>query len=230
MKKNASPKRFYPAFLDLSGKKVVIAGGGEVAERKVMALLETGAIIYLVSPKATGALNDLYKKGIITWRKERFFPEHLEGAWLVIAATSDPNTQKMIFMEAKAKNIFCNSVDAPDLCTFIVPSTVRRGDLCLAISTSGKSPALCKHLRKEMERLFPPKYASYVSLLGELRKHIISNFPTEGRGEKCNTLVNPEALTWMEQGDWDSLEKWAREVCGINGEKIARTYRQRQDA
>ena len=230
MQNNSGANKFYPIFLNLRAKKVVIVGGGKVAERKALGLLDSGAVIHLVSPDATASIKGHHENGSITWIKKKFSPGFLDGAWLVIAATSDTDIQKKIFKEAEKRNIFCNTVDVPVLCTFIVPSTVRRGDLCLAISSSGKSPALCKYLRKELEKTFPSSYESYVFLLGELRKAVISNYPEGEREKMCNALVNPQAHEWLKQRDWASLSEWAKKVCGIQGEKIVHSYRQRQNA
>ena len=215
MKQHALCQVYYPLFVDLRGKKVIIVGGGDVAERKVKGLSGTQALIKVISPKITEGLEKMALDGLIDHVARTFVPEDLDGAWLVIAATDDPIVQRDVHREASGHRIFCNVVDQPGLCSFIVPSTVRRGDLCLAISTGGKSPALAQHLRRKLEEELSPVYGIYVSLLGALRQLIKRSFSDpETKKGLCKSLADPKAMAWLRDGEWDKIEKWAVSICG----------------
>ncbi len=216
---------YYPIFIDLRKKEVVVVGGGGVAERKVKGLLETHALIKVISPKITKALEQWASEGLIDHVSRAFTQGDLDSAWLVIAATDDPATQKAIYREASEHKIFCNVVDQPELCSFIVSSMVRRGDLCLAISTGGKSPALAQHLRKEIEKNLGPFYVGYVSLLGELRQVIKRSYSDpKTRKRLCKSLADPRVLVWIKDDKWDKIERWAISLCGKEAANIVSKF------
>ncbi|HLQ76041.1 MAG TPA: bifunctional precorrin-2 dehydrogenase/sirohydrochlorin ferrochelatase, partial [Terriglobia bacterium] len=139
---------FYPVFIRLENRPVLVVGGGEVAERKVDSLLEAGATVTVVSPEATRQLREHADSGRITLQRRGFTPSDMDSASLVITATDDPATQREVVSIARAKGVLINTVDKPELCDFILPAILRRGDVTLAISTSGKSPALAANLRE----------------------------------------------------------------------------------
>lgn len=226
MNKKLPAHRYYPLFVDLTDRKVVVVGGGNVAERKVAGLLDARAVVIVVSPEATPGLKDLASRELIGWKARPFVPDDLEAAWLVIAATDDQAAQRIVHAEAERRGIFCNTVDQPDLCSFIVPSLVRRGDLCVAISTAGKSPALARRLRREFEQSFGPYYTPYVALLGELRQLILESFPApETRKNRCLSLADPEVMTWLAEDEWDRVQEWAVALCGEDAASIVERYR-----
>ncbi len=206
---------YYPLFVDLNGRKVMVIGGGRVAERKVQALVAAGADVVLVSPELTDNIRRMADDNIIAVREREFRPGDLEDAWLVVSATDDAGTQKLVVEEAEYRRIFCNVVDIPDLCSFIVPSMVRRGDLCIAISTAGRSPAVAKRLRREMEDAYPVIWGLYLQLLGKLREFILtSSSSSEEKKRLCSALAEPDVLKWLTEDDWESIEQWAETVCG----------------
>ncbi len=214
-KLNSETYSYYPLFVDLHHKKVVVIGGGRVAARKVIPLISSGGDVLLVSPELTDEIKQLAAHGRITIRQREFQPEDLEGAWLVVSATDDRETQQQVVAEANRRRIFCNVVDIPDMCSFIVPSMVRRGDLCIAISTAGKSPAVAKRLRKEMEEAYPVIWGIYLQLLGKLREFILSSSSdSEEKTRLCNALAEPNILKWLTEDDWESIAAWAESVCG----------------
>lgn len=181
---------YYPAFLRLEGKKCVVIGGGKVAERKILSLLEANAIVVLVSPDATLFLAKLAEEGKITWIEDTFKPDYLEGAWLVFACTNQREVQREVFQACEERKIFCNVVDQPDVSSFIVPSVVKRGALTLAISTSGASPAVSRRLRERLERLFGEEYASYLEFMRRIRELILSKgLPQEEKERKLQVLA-----------------------------------------
>ncbi len=166
---------FYPALLDLKNKLCVVIGGGKVAERKVRILLKAGALIKVISPEVSEFIQKLSEEQKIILEKRCYRPGDLEGSWLVVAATSDRKIQELIKKEADEKRIFCNVVDVPELCSFIVPSSVERGKLLFAISTQGASPAVAKRLRQRLENLFDESYADYIKLMEKIRKEILNS-------------------------------------------------------
>ena len=225
MKQKISCQDYYPLFVDLKNKKVVVVGGGGVAERKVQGLLSAGAHVKLVSPEVTEALGKMAADGLIDRVVRAFVPEDLDRAWLVIAATDDTEVQESVYNEALSQRIFCNVVDLPEFCSFIVPSVVRRGDLCLSISTGGKSPALAQHLRKELEQSLGSFYGDYVSLLGELRQLIIKSYGDPvTRKDLCQSLADPEVMAWVREGEWARVERWAVSICGKEAANIVLSF------
>jgi precorrin-2 dehydrogenase/sirohydrochlorin ferrochelatase len=166
--------KVYPIFLNLVGKPCLVVGGGAVGERKVKDLLLAGALVTVVSRELTPALANLAQKGDITYRAGGFSPEHLEGMVLVIGATNDAKTNRLISALAQQRGLPVNIVDAPPLCTFTVPATLRRGELTVAIGTGGVSPALAKKVRRDLEQLFGPQYGPYLEMLGAIRDQVLA--------------------------------------------------------
>ncbi len=213
---------YVPIYCDLRDKKVVVAGGGQVAERKVRALLTSGAKIVIISPDVTDGLRQIIRQKKVQHLKRPFEQGDLENAWLVIAATDDRNVQELVFQEAQEQRCFCNVVDEPDRCSFIVPSQVKRGALSISISTGGQSPALSKALRKKLEEQFGNEWALYVEIIGKLRRFILENIPPEDVSAKLKRLVCMECLEWIRNKEWEKLCLWATDICGHAGEQIVR--------
>jgi precorrin-2 dehydrogenase len=166
--------KVYPVFLNIDGKPCLVVGGGSVGERKVEDLLLAGAQVTLVSREITPVLEAMAAQGLITYRREDFSPEHLRGMVLAIAATNDLNTNQSVSVAAQSRGLPVNIVDQPALCSFVVPATIRRGDLTLAIGTGGRSPALAKKLRRDLEQVYGPEYGPYLELLGAIREKVLS--------------------------------------------------------
>ena len=160
----------FPAFLKLSNRRVLVVGGGSIAAQKIPALLEAGAQVHVVAPKLAPQLTEWVRNQQITWSPKPFEPNDLFGAFLVIAATSIRDLNAVVYQEADQRNILCNAVDDIDHCHFYYGSIVQRGDLQIAISTSGKSPALAQRLRKELEQQFGPEYECWLDWLGAARE------------------------------------------------------------
>lgn len=166
--------KFYPIFLQIEGKPCLVVGGGDVGERKVEDLLLAGAQVTLVSRAATPVLEAMAAQGLIKFLRDDFISEHLDGMILAIAATNDLNTNKSVSSAARVRGLPVNIADQPDLCSFVVPATIRRGDLTLAISTGGRSPALAKKLRRDLEKVYGPEYGPYLELLGAIREKVLA--------------------------------------------------------
>lgn len=162
---------YYPIFLNLKGKRCVVVGGGKVAERKVLSLLKAKANITVISPKLTKRLGKEKTKGNIKHLPREYKRGDLKGAFLVIAATSSAAVNTKVARDAREihESPLLNVVDAPSECNFIAPSTVQRGPLTIAISTSGTSPAVAKAIRKELERLYGPEFAKYLRFFKKIR-------------------------------------------------------------
>lgn len=220
MKRTGEKYGYLPIFCNLSGKPVAVIGGGSVAERKIKGLLQVGALITVISPETTTFLSDIIREGIVSLIPRNFESGDLDGIWLVIAATDDRHVQKAVYREAQEKRIFCNVVDESEVCSFIVPSTVRRGELCIAISTGGESPALAKALRKDLENRFGTEWGIYVSLLGELRSLVIEVHQGQIAIEKCSRLADLSVPEWIKQKQWGRLEEWAVQICGEQARMI----------
>jgi len=172
---------FYPLYLNIKGKKCVIVGGGKVAYRKACSLKDAGADVTVVSPVICPEM--VNEKGI-TFVNKSYDERFLDGSLLVIAATDDEEVNKKVSLDARERNIIVNVVDRPELCSFIVPSTIRRGDLCISISTGGASPALAKNIRKELEDIFGPEYGEYISLLTRMRNVALSEIKDDAKRRK----------------------------------------------
>ncbi|MBI4796528.1 MAG: bifunctional precorrin-2 dehydrogenase/sirohydrochlorin ferrochelatase [Deltaproteobacteria bacterium] len=205
----------YPVFTLIIAKPCLVVGGGGVGERKVLDLLEAGARVTVVSPALTPTLAALAAKGEIRHLQGDFQEEQVAGMALVIGATDDPEVNARVSAAAQTRGIWVNIVDQPDLCTFIVPAQVRRGELTLAISTGGASPALARKLREELESHFGPEYGPYLALLQAVRTRLLA----ARRGNPDNAvlfkrLVDSPLLSALSRGDVEEVRKILREILG----------------
>jgi len=161
--------KYYPVFWDIRDKICVIVGGGEVALRKAERLLECGAKVSVISPKLVPELAALKDQHLITHIAAEYSGDFIEKAALIIGATDNEKTNARISNDARAKGIPVNIVDDPQKCDFILPSIVQRGNLEIAIGTGGKSPALARYLREELEKQYGQEYEIFLNILGNLR-------------------------------------------------------------
>jgi precorrin-2 dehydrogenase/sirohydrochlorin ferrochelatase len=160
----------FPLFIDLSGKKCVVVGGGNVAERKIETLLRFNSRVIVISPETSKRINELDMEGRVSVIKDVYTKEYLDGAFLVIAATSDRVLNDRIHYDCTERNIFVNVADNPEKCTFVFPSVVKRGNLVIGISTSGGYPLLSKKVREEIEQILPQNFQDIVEALEEIRE------------------------------------------------------------
>ncbi len=201
---------YYPVYLDVEGKRCVIVGGGNVAYRKACSLKEAGADVTVISPDTCPEISS--EKGL-TLIKESYDERYLDDAMLVIAATGDEDVNKRVFLDAEKRNIIVNVVDRPELCSFIVPSTVKRGDLCISISTGGASPALARNIRKELEGIFGPEYGEYVNLLSKMRNIAMSDVKDDAkRREILQRLAEKDILEIVKTKGTNEAEAKMREI------------------
>ena len=186
----------FPMFLKLEGRNCLVLGAGSVGEQKVRSLLDCGAKIRVVAPFASQTVQEWAKNGSLTWLQRSFEFSDLEGVFLVVAATSDVEVNHAIYREARAREILCNVVDDPPHCDFYYPAIVRRGQLQIAISTAGLSPALAQRIRKQLEEEFPPAYASWLEQLGSRRETLFAaGGDPEERRQLLHRLATREAFT-----------------------------------
>ena len=161
---------YFAAFLDLRGRRCLVVGGGEVGERKARALLEYGAHVIVVSPTVTAGLTALAVVGRIVERLRPFRRADLRGCALVMAATGDPVVDDAVAALAHRARALVNVADRPERCDFILPSVLQRGDLQIAVSTGGRSPALAREIRRRLETMFGPEYAELIARTGRARQ------------------------------------------------------------
>jgi precorrin-2 dehydrogenase/sirohydrochlorin ferrochelatase len=174
----------FPMFVKLDGRSCLVVGAGEIGEGKVGSLLDAGATVCVVAPQATTRVHEWDSTGAIKWQRRKFIPDDLDGKFLVVAATPSPKVNALVFEEARSRKVLCNSVDDPPHCDFFYAAVVRRGDLQIAISTNGKSPALAQRLRKRFERQFGPEYADKINELGAIRERLFCSSMEPARRRK----------------------------------------------
>lgn len=194
--------RLFPIFLKLEDRRVLVVGGGigeaKLAEAKVADLLDTGAQIKVIAFETSEAIAKWAHAGLIELEERGFVADDLRGVDLVIVATLLPALNKLVFSEARKQRVLCNVVDVPEQCDFYYPAIVKRGDLQIAISTSGQSPSLAQRLRQQLERQFGLTYAKWVAELGETRREILkSRLTSEQKHELLKSLASREAFEAM---------------------------------
>ena len=189
----------FPLFLKLEGKRCLVVGAGLIGLEKVESLLRCGASIRVVAPDAVARVQQLSTWGKIEWLARCFEAQDATGCDLIIAATNDRQVNQAVFEEASRRSILCNTADDPPLCDFFFGSIVQRGDLQIAISTAGQSPALAQRLRREIDAQLPADLGTWLEDLGQLRREILQAMPA---GPERKALLHELAY---------------REVCGSPG-------------
>jgi len=205
----------YPVFLNIRGKRCVVVGGGTVAERKVKGLLAEKAEVKVISPEVAPHIAEFAVRGQCTWLRKTYDAADLTGAFLVFAATDSLKIQKQVAGDAAGLGIPVNVADSPEQCTFHVPATVRRGDLTLAVSTSGKSPAVAAMVRRRLEDQYGPEYDRLLRLMGELRQPVLAAGNTSAeRKILFQKILHDDILHWIETGQWEKVRLHLRKVLG----------------
>jgi precorrin-2 dehydrogenase/sirohydrochlorin ferrochelatase len=200
----------YPIFLELGGRRAVIVGGGAVAIQKAQSLLAAGARLVVVSKDIDDAMAALCQGTNAELIKSGYSKSYISEAALVIAATSDSQLNRQIYKDCQELEILCNVVDAPELCDFIVPSVVKRGDLQVAIGTEGHCPAYAGHLRKKLEQTFTDKHGEFLAELERLRNRIIKDVPNPiDRKTLLGQLVDDKSFEYFIQNGPAQWQKYA---------------------
>jgi precorrin-2 dehydrogenase/sirohydrochlorin ferrochelatase len=191
--------RYYPIFLDLRDKPCVVIGGGQVAQSKVEGLLAADAAVTVVSPALTEHLEALRQEGRINYVAREYQSGDLEGFVITIVATDDRAINAAVTKEGRKRGVWVNAVDDPPNCDFIMPAIIRRGDLTIAVSTGGASPALARKLREELEAYFSEEYISLLDLVAEVRQELRKQNRTVS-AEVWNAALTPELRSLLANG------------------------------
>ena len=207
--------RYYPVNLDIRGRSCLVVGGGRVGVRKVDTLLKCGAIVTVVSPEATHPLARLAEEGRIVLERREYRSSDVKGRFLIIGATDDEGLNRQIHADAERLNLLCNIADRPEICNFILPAIVRRGDFMLAISTAGKSPAFAKHMRRRLEAQFGPEYGKLLGLMGAIRRKLLAEaHEPEAHKPLFERLIAGDLLELVKTGEKDRIDRLLEEVLG----------------
>jgi precorrin-2 dehydrogenase/sirohydrochlorin ferrochelatase len=189
----------FPIFLKLTGRPCIVIGAGNLAESKIESLQAANARVTVIAPAANERIVAMADSGEVTWYRREYATGDVAGNFLVIAATDNPAVNRGVFAEAEAEGVLINAVDDPPFCDFYFPSVVRRGELQIAISTAGASPALAQRLRKEINALLPLDTGDWLAELGNLRREVLQMEPlNDARKQLLHQLAS-------------------REVCGYDG-------------
>lgn len=217
-KKKVLTLKHYPINLQLKDKYAVIVGGGVIAERKLLKLLETGADITIVSPKLTGKIESIVSEGKALWKNKLFSRSDIAKAFIIIAATNSKLVNGQVY-EACHEQQLINVVDAPNLSNFILPSTLYRGKLSISVSTSGASPSLAKKIIGELADQFDDTYEEYIEFLGESRIRVITEIEdTTVRRRVLQKLLEPELLQLSKNKCREQRQKRFEEILQCGGE------------
>ena len=219
---------FIPIFFDVTGRRCVVIGGGEVAARKVESLLEAGAHVTVISPRLSPPLQAAVARGLVTHIARDYAPGDIKGCVLAYAATDDPKLHRELAAEARTLGIPINVADVPELCSFIAPAVVKRGALQIAISTGGASPAFAARIRRELEDRFGAEYALTLDLMRAARRrlHAEEIAPAE-RMRRLTDSPTPRCPTRLPLATWQPLSAyspltWARASGSRSLESIRR--------
>lgn len=219
----AHPPSYFPVFLSLAERLAVIKGGGPVAARRVAGLLRCGARVRVVAPELTPELAQRARGGEIEHMARPYRTGDLEGAALALAEPGEPESDASFFAEAERRGIFANVEDDLEHCSFIMPALVRRGDLVVAISTSGRAPALAVRLRERIERELGPEYGALLELAGRLRAPLARTAPEfEERRRRWYELVDSEVLVLLREGRTAEARQRAEQIMGVAAEEPGR--------
>jgi precorrin-2 dehydrogenase/sirohydrochlorin ferrochelatase len=209
--------KFYPAYLDLRRRSCLVIGGGAVAERKALSLLEAGADVTIISPLLSLKLRELSESGKIAYRQKKFEEEDLSGELLVIAATDVPEINISVARACRERHMLVNVAVPPEESTFIVPSVVERGDLLIAVSTSGASPGLSKKIRRDLETLYGPEYQLFLEKLVAIRQEVLTQIGDErDRRRIFQAIVDSDAIEMLRQGKTHEAEIRMAELAGLS--------------
>ena len=207
--------KYYPVNLAIKNRACLVVGGGGVGTRKVRTLIECGAKVTVISPQVSAELDRLASEGVVELKKRIYQASDLEDQFLVIGATDDEALNRRIHADAERLNTLCNIADRPEICNFILPAIVNRGDLVIAVSTSGKSPAYAKKLRKELENQFGGEYELFLHLMGAIRERLLSEeHAPEAHKPLFEKLINAGLLDLIKENRSDKIDALFFDVLG----------------
>ncbi|RWX45968.1 precorrin-2 dehydrogenase; sirohydrochlorin ferrochelatase [Candidatus Electrothrix aarhusensis] len=210
----------YHISLNIAGKLCAVVGGGNVAERKVLSLLNAHASVRIISPQLTEVLAEVLSKQTanpaVEWRSRGYQHGDLAGALLVFAATDNPVVQDAVVRDAKKAGMLVNVADAPDLCDFQIPAVVRRDNLNIAVSTNGTSPALAAKIRQDLEKRYGDEYEVLLRLMARLRARICNDASIDGSDRKIlfQNILHEDIIHWIRGEQWERLSQHLDTVLG----------------
>lgn len=198
----------YPVYLNLDQQLCLVVGGGKVAERKICSLLECGALVRVVSPQVTPLIEQYSRQNKLELRSRDYQTSDLDGAFLVFAATNQPQVNQRVVEDCRQRNLPINVVDNPAACNFTVPSVIRRGKLAIAVSTGGASPLLAAKIRRQLEGHFGPEYGDFLEILADVRQQVLNDVEdiTE-RQEIFKKLIESDILELLKEGKHDLIKE-----------------------
>jgi siroheme synthase-like protein len=203
--------RYYPIYLDLKDRAVLVVGGGAIAEGKTQQLVEAGARVRVVSPTLTPHLSELVARGVIEHDPGRFGKDDLNDVYLVISATDDQAVNEEVARLASGLRLLYNVVDQPSLCNFITPALVTRGELQISISTGGGSPSLAQRVKREVAALIGEEYGELLEIAREMRAEAKQRIPDfERRRKVLHKFVESNAIDLIRAGRYEEARKLAR--------------------
>ena len=205
----------YPVCLNITGKLCIVVGGGAVAERKIKGLLAEGAQVRVISPVVTSWIEKIRNADACEWLEKRYGTGDLDDAFLVFAATDSPKVQQLVFADAQRQGILVNVIDNPELCSFQIPATVRRGALTLAVSTGGNSPAVAAMVRQRLEKQYGVEYETLLQLMGALRPHVIAlGESSDQRKILFKKILHDDIVKWIRDGQYNRVQSHLQDVLG----------------
>lgn len=212
---------YYPVYIQLENQPCIVIGGGKIAEGKVEGLLEAGAVVEVISPALTPRLHELVGQRKINYHERVYRPGDLAGAFMVICATNIPIVNQQVWNEANENHQLVNVVDDTPRCNFIAPAILRSGDLTIAISTSGKAPALAVRLKEKIQKQIGPENARFLEIAGKLREPLAQHIPDfETRKKLWYELVDSDILELLSQGNESAAIEKISQVVGFQFEPV----------
>ncbi|NOT55763.1 MAG: bifunctional precorrin-2 dehydrogenase/sirohydrochlorin ferrochelatase [Deltaproteobacteria bacterium] len=205
----------YPVFFDLTQRPCVVIGGGVVAERKVAGLVEAGATVTIISPDLTRSLQRQAESGVVGYRARRYQSGDLSGFFLAFTATGDAHVDTLIFAEGRATGVLVNSADDPARCDFFLPAVIRRGDLAIAVSTGGSSPALARVMREELQAMVGEDYTLLMEIAAAVRREARSHSRVFTGDQWTSALKEPTFRQYVRAGQRDAAVVRLRMVLGL---------------
>jgi siroheme synthase-like protein len=204
----------YPVFFDLTQRPCVVIGGGVVAERKVAGLVEAGAAVTIISPDLTPSLQQQADDGVVRYVARRYQSGDLIGFFLAFTTTGDALVDTTIFTDGRAAGVLVNSADDPARCDFFLPAVIRRGDLAIAVSTGGTSPALARVMREELQSMVGEDYTLLVEIAAVMRREVRSGSRVVTGEQWTSALKEPTFRQYVREGQRAAAVARLRTVLG----------------
>lgn len=205
--------KYYPIMLDIKNRKCGVIGGGKVAYRKIISLLECGARVVVISKELIQDIKILIDEKKVEHLNDNYNSKYISDLYIVYAATSEINVNNEVYKQCIEKNILVNVVDKPDICNFIVPSKIQRGNLTIAVSTNGKSPMLARKIREDLEEIYDDRYEVFLDIMGQVRKKAFDILKdNKKRSEFYKTIVYSNFINRLSKENKESIEKEIMEI------------------